>query len=107
MIDFIAAGKKHLVNWMKDLPDRENKINKALHMLYLEIDQKNSNKVTWEQFNSLLIEKVLNLKSLSNQNSDATTILRPANWDSGSAKFPTPIQKMVYINEIKKVAYFC
>lgn len=76
-------------------------------MLYMEVDQKNINKITWEEFNSLLIEKVLNLKSLRNRDSEATTILRHSNWDYGSAKFPTPVQKMVYIKEMRKIAYFC
>lgn len=65
--EFISQGLKHLKSWQRELSFRQEKIHYSLSRLYAEADSNNNGKITWNEFNSMLIEKGLNLKSLRNQ----------------------------------------
>lgn len=63
--------------------------------------------VTWEEFNNLIIEKALNLKSLQSHDSEAVSQLKHVVWSKGKYKPLTPVKKIVCINHQKKIAILC
>ena len=101
---FVSHGLKHLKSWQRELKFRKEKIYQCLYRLFQEGDSNRKGVITWTQFNSMLIEKGLNLKSLRNQEPGNTALMKPVPVTGFTSKYGNPIQKMVSIGN--KIAIF-
>jgi hypothetical protein len=79
-------------------------MQQCLSRLFSEADSGRKGVITWTQFNSMLIEKGLNLKSLRNQEPGNTALMKPVTVNGFSTKHNNPIQKMVSLGT--KIAMF-
>jgi hypothetical protein len=95
--EFIAQGLRHLKSWQRELKHRNEKIHLCLLRLFQEADNSTKGAISWSQFNSMLIEKGLNLKSLRNQEPGNTALMKPLVLQGHLGKHGNPIQKMVNI----------
>jgi ADP-ribosylglycohydrolase len=100
----MSQGARHLKSWQRELKFREEKMHECLHRLFEEADNGHRGVISWNQFNSMLIEKGLNLKSLRNQEPGNTALMKAVPVNGFSAKHNNPIQKMVSLGN--KIAMF-
>ena len=70
----------------------------------MEADNNHKGYITWNQFNSMLIEKGLNLKSLRNQEPGNTNLMKQIPNHGFTIKHNNPIEKMINIGN--KIAIF-
>ena len=76
-----------------------------MNRLFQEADSNGSGVITWTQFNGMLIEKGLNLKSLRNNEPGNTALMKSVSIQTHLSKHAaSPIQKMVSIGS--KIAIF-
>lgn len=62
-----------------------------MQRLFNEADNNHKGYITWNQFNSMLIEKGLNLKSLRNQEPGNTNLMKPIAIHGFTIKHNNPI----------------
>lgn len=81
-------------------------MTECLMELWKEIDVQNKGKITWEEFNSKIIETSLNLKSLSNNAGIQAPNFKEISVAMGPAKYENPIAKLIHISKKNKMAFF-
>ena len=91
-------------SWQRELVYREEKMYECLQRLLSEADNNHKEFITWNQFNSMLIEKGLNLKSLRNQEPGNTNLMKSIPINGFTIKHNAPIEKMISLGN--KIAIF-
>lgn len=122
--DFIMIIKDHLINWQLDISNREKKLIRSLYLLFNDIDINGNGNMEWDEFTSYIIKKAAVLNTMKNKNeeikpynltdmrlkmkaikSDETKSFQTNDTNSKN-KLKQVIAKMIYIDYIKKLAFF-
>lgn len=103
LVEFVASATRHMKSWQKELVFREEKMAECLRLLFHEADTRARGTIGWADFNGMLIEKGLNLKSLRNQEPGSNSMMRSIGVEY-ARRHNNPISKMVSLGD--RIAMF-